>query len=116
MKKIFGFSEKTFITATLALFRAVLLILSLSGCSLGTGIAKADDLSSKVKASKVEGKAPDDKFISSGAELSLDLFKKSITKGENSLISPTSIWLALAMTANGAEGDTLKEIEKVLGY
>ncbi len=115
MRKILGFSERTLITAIFALFLAVLLILSLGGCSLGNGIAKADDLGNKVKANKVYGKASDNTFISSGADLSLELFKKSITKGENSLISPTSIWLALAMTANGAEGDTLKEMEAVLG-
>lgn len=35
--------------------------------------------------------------------------------GENTLISPLSVVSALAMTLNGAEGDTLAEMESVLG-
>lgn len=46
---------------------------------------------------------------------SVNLFKNSIKDGENSLVSPLSVLYALSMTANGAENDTLKEIEKTLG-
>ena len=34
---------------------------------------------------------------------------------ENTLVSPLSVVLALAMTANGADGETLAQMEKVLG-
>ncbi|MDP4088219.1 MAG: serpin family protein [Bacillota bacterium] len=54
-------------------------------------------------------------FIRSTADFSIDLFKNSYTKGKNSLISPTSVYLALGVTANGAGGNTLKEFETVLG-
>ena len=35
--------------------------------------------------------------------------------GENTLISPLSVLLALSMTANGADGETLAQMEKALG-
>lgn len=58
---------------------------------------------------------PDDKFISGSAEFAVDLFEQSVSDEENSLISPLSVMLALAMTANGAEGDTLAQMENTLG-
>lgn len=51
--------------------------------------------------------------------LAIDLFKASVEDGreekENVLVSPLSVQLALAMTANGAKGQTLSEIEALLG-
>jgi serpin B len=48
---------------------------------------------------------------------SVELFKHSYAKtvGDNTLISPLSVLLALAMTMNGADTDTLAEMEAVLG-
>ena len=48
---------------------------------------------------------------------SVELFKGSYaeTGGTNTLISPLSVLLALAMTTNGADTDTLAEMEAVLG-
>lgn len=43
------------------------------------------------------------------------LFQQSFKEGENTLISPLSVWTALAMTANGAKGETLAQMEKVFG-
>ncbi|MBR6807137.1 MAG: serine protease, partial [Clostridia bacterium] len=43
------------------------------------------------------------------------LFKVSEESGKNTLISPLSVLCALAMTANGAEEETLQQIETVLG-
>ena len=43
------------------------------------------------------------------------LFKTSMEEGENTLISPLSVLYALAMTANGADGETLAQMEQVLG-
>lgn len=45
----------------------------------------------------------------------LELFKKVIADGENTLISPLSVVCALTMLANGAEGNTAAELEAVLG-
>lgn len=40
---------------------------------------------------------------------------KGATKDESVILSPLSLYTALSMTANGAGGKTLKELEKVLG-
>lgn len=53
-------------------------------------------------------------FIQAQADLSVRLLQESYG-AENLLLSPLSIQLALAMTANGADGDTLAQMEKVLG-
>ncbi|MCL2063495.1 MAG: serpin family protein [Candidatus Cloacimonetes bacterium] len=59
-------------------------------------------------------KLTDDIFIKNMADFSIEIFKKTISPTENSLVSPLSIMLALAMTANGADGETLFEMERLL--
>ena len=48
-------------------------------------------------------------------DFALDLFKEASKDGENTLISPLSVLIALSMTANGAEGGTREQMESVLG-
>ena len=48
------------------------------------------------------------------ANFSLDIFKK-VNESENVLISPLSIISALSMIANGAEKETLSQMEEVFG-
>ena len=48
-------------------------------------------------------------------DFAIRLFKASNERGENTLISPLSVLCALAMTANGAEEETLTQMEEVLG-
>lgn len=49
-------------------------------------------------------------------DFAVRLFKQSIAEGENSLVSPLSVFIALAMTANGAKGDTLTQMTDVFGF
>lgn len=49
------------------------------------------------------------------ADFGVRLLRESMEEGENTLISPVSVLAALSMTANGAEGDTLTQMETVLG-
>ena len=49
------------------------------------------------------------------ANFAVNIFKEAIKTETNALISPVSLISALSMTANGAKGETLSEIEKVLG-
>ena len=65
----------------------------------------------------VTGKEVDDQFRNSQYRLSANLLKESYhaADGDNMMISPLSVSVALAMTANGAVGETLKEMETVLG-
>lgn len=75
----------------------------------------AANLMEKVKSQNVKTVKLDNNFIKSTADFSVDLFKSSYKKDKNSLISPTSVYLALGMTANGADKNTLKEFESLLG-
>ncbi len=101
------------LTLICLLMTAVLLV-NFSGC--GTTV-KAADLMEGIAANEVDGKAADDDFLENQMELYLKLFKSSAltTKDKNTLVSPLSIQLALAMTANGAKGETLAQMEKLLG-
>ena len=57
--------------------------------------------------------------LSSGSvdatDFAIRLFKQTNEDGKNTLISPLSVLCALAMTANGAEGETREQMEAVLG-
>ncbi len=48
-------------------------------------------------------------------DFALRLFRASNENGKNTLISPLSVLCALSMTANGAEEETLSQMEAVLG-
>ena len=48
-------------------------------------------------------------------DFSLRLFQNCLQDGENTLVSPLSILSALGMTANGADGDTLAQMEATFG-
>ena len=74
------------------------------------------NLTEKLTANPVTGKSADDAFKSSQLDFSVDLFKRVYAqKSENALVSPASVMLALAMTANGADKETLSQMEEVLG-
>ena len=48
-------------------------------------------------------------------DFALRLFRAGSKPGENTLISPLSVLCALSMTANGAKGETLSQMERTLG-
>ena len=49
------------------------------------------------------------------ADFGIRLLEQTMEPGENTLLSPLSIITALSMTANGADGETLRQMEDVLG-
>lgn len=106
----------------LSIFLLAATCLSLFACSQTPSQQQAarisaDDLMKGISARAVEGKPADDSFVSAQNDFAAALFKNSFAEkgGENTLVSPLSVTLALAMTANGAEGQTLSEMEKLLG-
>lgn len=114
-KKIMIRKFKLFsIPAAAIILLCVMVVSNLFGRNSGP-VVKAQDLMKNVVPANVESTKLSDDFIKSQADFSIDLFKKSIKSEENSLISPISVYLALAMTANGADGNTLKEFESLLG-
>ena len=105
--------KKTFLVI-LSLILICSMAVNLTGCATKV---QAADLMEGVKANTVTGKAADDAFAQSQMRLAVDLFQSSVleSRDENVLISPLSIQLALAMTANGADGNTKAEMEALLG-
>jgi len=85
---------------------------NLTGC---TTTVHAEDLMEGVTPNSVT--ALND--LSSGSvdatDFAIRLFKQTNEEGKNTLISPLSVLCALAMTANGAEGETREQMEAVLG-
>jgi len=58
--------------------------------------------------------AIDEEATAAYADFAVRLFQQSLT-AESTLISPFSVISALGMTANGADGETLAQMEKVFG-
>lgn len=73
----------------------------------------AENLLEGYSPNPVTGLAPDDAFTTAQMNFALNLLKGSYD-GENTLVSPLSATLALSMLANGADGETLAQIENVL--
>jgi len=85
---------------------------NLTGCTMKV---QAKDLMEGITPNNVD--ALDD-LSSQNADVidfAIRLFKASNENGKNTLISPLSVLCALAMTANGAEEETLAQMEEVLG-
>lgn len=108
-------TPKAIIRSLSLLMLICIMLTSITSCSLSGEKVKAADLMNGISAGKVQGKAADNAFVSSFANFSIELFKKASGDDKNSLVSPLSVMLALSMTANGADGETLREMEKVLG-
>ena len=98
---------------------AGMLALAQTGCG-GSGITAgttAKNLGAEIVAAQVTGADPDDTFVTAQTAFSLNLLQYELNtkRGKNVLISPYSVMQALAMTANGAAGDTRTEMEQALG-
>ena len=105
MKKM----KKSLAIISLVLFCA--LTLNLSGCVS----AGAVDLMKGIEPGEMIALAPDTELCNDAAsDFAVRLFKNCYAD-DNTLVSPLSVFSALAITANGADGETLNQIEEVLG-
>lgn len=95
----------------IALMLVLAFSLGLTACSQ----VSANDLMKDVPAKAVDVLPDMDAGAAAAADFGVRLFKTSMEEGKNTLISPLSVLYALAMTANGADGATLTQMEKVLG-
>lgn len=88
-------------------------------CSLALGLTAcgslaSDDLMKSITPNPVPGSTTGYQG-SAGTDFALGLFRQAYESQKNALISPLSVLCALSMTANGAEGETLAQMEQVLG-
>lgn len=100
--------------ALVLVFAVVFSVMFSDRGSTGVPVSAKDLMQGITPRSQTAGELSGD-FIKASADFSIRLFQNAITKDKNSLVSPTSVLLALGMTANGAVGDTKSEFEKVLG-
>ena len=85
---------------------------NLTGCSVKV---QAKDLMAGIRPNEVHAADDLDAQSKDITDFAVRLFQASAEGDANSLISPLSVLYALAMTANGADGKTLEEMESVLG-
>lgn len=100
-------------TIVISLILICAMAINFSGCTTTTVHAK--DLMEGIVPNKV---VPMEDLASKNAivtDFAVRLFRASHESGKNTLISPLSVLCALAMTANGADGETLSQMENVLG-
>ena len=85
-------------------------LLSLTGCA-----APAENLMQGITPNPVFAKELTDVSDTAVTDFALRLFRAGMEEGKNTLLSPLSVLAALSMTANGANGETLSQMESVLG-
>ncbi len=91
-----------------------LLVGTFFGCSSSNSMNSDDNLTSGMEFKKTD-QAFTPEVSAAMNEFTLKLFKNLDVKDQNILLSGSSAWMALGMAANGADGQTLKQIEAVLG-
>ena len=88
-------------------------------CTLLTGCAAAGADTKQVR--EIPGDVDIPQLVSAEtaeggyAAFAAELLRQTRSEGENTLVSPLSVALALGMTANGAAGDTLAEFQDLFG-
>ena len=87
----------------------------LSGSTRELNVTKEDTGKSGDNVQMLPSDEKSDKiFADSYADFAIKAFQNSYEAGKNTMISPYSVINALAMTANGASGETLEQMESVL--
>lgn len=110
-----GRTKKRMAAALLCLTMAVTAQFSLTGCS-GQEKIQSEAMMKGIKPNMVETSMPlDGEQRIAVADFGVQLFQESQVNGKNILISPVSVLCALGMTANGAHGNTLSQMEEVFG-
>lgn len=106
------FKQQTKLTLCVLLIAAIML-----SCTACVAKVHAADLMEGVKPSTTLPTAakPTAAQQTANIDFALRLFRASNESGRNTLISPLSVSMALAMTANGAKGETLAQMETTLG-
>lgn len=99
----------------LVLTAALLVFVMLAGTVGCTLRASAESLMDGVTPNEVRALGDLSSGNAAVTDFAVRLFAGSFNADANTLISPLSVLSALAMTANGAEGETLSQMEEVFG-
>ena len=93
---------------------SVLSMSLISGCASSESMKESDNLTANMEFKKVASEFSAEESTAL-ANFSMRLFQNLGREDENLLLSGSSAWMALGMAANGAAGDTLRQMETVLG-
>lgn len=93
---------------------SVLSMSLISGCASSESMKESDNLTANMEFKKVASEFSAEESTAL-ADFSMRLFQNLGREDENLLLSGSSAWMALGMAANGAAGDTLRQMETVLG-
>jgi len=105
--------KKRMIAGVLSLTLMLSTLLSLSGCSTTARAANLmEGVTANTSYTDIDLIGDNSEAI---AEFAVLLFQNNTSSGDNLLISPLSVLCALAMTANGARGETLTQMEAAFG-
>ena len=112
IEKRMAMDKRQICVAFASLLRVCAMTVNMAGCSVQV---QAKDLMEGIiphAASVLDDLDPQNAAVT---DFAVRLFQASEEGGKNTLISPLSVLCALAMTANGAKGQTLVQTESVLG-
>ena len=112
IEKRMAMKKKQICLAFASLLLVCAMTVNMTGCSVQV---QAKDLMEGIiphAASVLDDLDPQNAAVT---DFAVRLFQASEEGGKNTLISPLSVLCALAMTANGAKGQTLVQTESVLG-
>ncbi len=97
----------------ICLLLALSMIASMTSCAV---TINAEELSAGYKRTATETPTVDGDFRGAAAAFAFDLLRSiPMEEGENALLSPLSAIACLGMIAGGADGETLAELESVIG-
>ncbi|MDR1992419.1 MAG: serpin family protein [Nitrososphaerota archaeon] len=97
------------------LFFVVLVVISLLISLIGYTASTSDDLMKNIKPNELNLDININDGNRGAIDFSIWLFQNSLADKENTLMSPLSVLCALAMVANGADDNTLSQMESVFG-
>ena len=95
----------------LTIMLAVGILLSTAACAK----TESTNLMENITPQVVNDEPNMDAGAAAAADFGVRLFREAMEADKNTLISPLSVLYALSMTANGADGETLAQMEEVLG-
>ena len=98
--------------AVVSLLLLCVMAVNLTGCRASV---KAASLMDGVTPNRVTPLGELDGGAVDVTDFAIRLLEKTYADGENTLVSPLSVMCALAMLANGAEGETREQMESLLG-
>ena len=106
------------IKVTASLLMIAIMMCSMVGCASDVESRKAANLMEGVTAKAVDVSKKTAEYSAEVTDFAVRLYNAcnaAANAGENTLVSPLSVLLALSMTANGAQDETLAQMEEVLG-